>query len=1180
MRQQEANQFDKGLNLDTNPIAMDNHQLTGALNATMITMNGNELVLQNDMGNGRVDQAQLPEGYVPVGMQEYGGIVYVASYNPIKGESQIGCFPSPQRNFPSTENGIGSTNLPTIFNFVSGGYIDTLSRKELLIGGSDIIRTGDKFVITAVEDNIVHYETWEDYIKLRVIVVNDDGSSFDITDDLTQVRTSSTAVPFLKALTSLNDPSSITNNDFSIYKNKISGKIYLEASLIVPSYINTQIQASKNISTGEVTITITPSSYDLPNGESEVVWSKNSHSYTLNYKINEDGPIQQGALTNGKFIINNLTENDTLWYELYPTYDYSGTVGKVKSLKRENTIAIGDIGTGEVEFSTFRYYNNMSNETFSFDYGLNAYIEGFDGNNHTLNSVYIEAYDIDDLLNNDGSANSYSSLSSNKKIIQLGTSNYFGVYTKMISYGTDTLEVGKHYIARLCAIVNNGQPQTGKWYSIITSTVTNKLYVQSSANMIKIQTDEDNFSRHVFEFDWEAEINRELIDENSSEQVTSDSATSSVLTTAPSNIDQRISYQTKKVGDVTYRHTGTTKIPQSRDLNDFAGGKVKFPYNMSIDSSIQYLDFVANAEIIKNGELADTTVSGFTNEEITTTQTPGDINKVWYTLTGDDLKFNYNLWSQFFQKLLKNPSSGGNTVDDYKFTIDTQMAAFVPYLPAFRVDNYSDNQLTSILGTLAVADVETNPAAGCSPIYTDVQQQYWMYYALERTEHRDSDSYKYSNKHISIIHDTYSHSEYGETVIFDEDYTKKDDYPKWSQLSPMISDAMRNICGFAPAILIWGGCDDFKCALFPTSGPANGDTNNRQAWYGIVMMLDETGNYHVLNQYGKNLQGGLLMDIIKSFANIYVCQPDQQVEFDYWTGDTENYIYTKNYQLNVTYKAAITINENTIPVISNTKYNAYNNLEIRTVDNQQVDDSILTFDDVSIQLPKIKLAAGTIEEQYTDSFSSPDQSVKNSQFLSNTGTPTFDTCAIILDKAGRHIVMNAYRHHTSEEYTPVSFNPNHVYIKSINSFDYETGLSTKLYDIQDTQNILPQVWVSPERWTTGSGWVAQAIRDGKIKVVNNPENNNKILVVVPSRCTKLKNSEEGWWLGESFYNSGTNSRSARRKLSDLCGGFLDIELITGSTHDGSDNRIRKLASDWDVNVYNSNLQPSLVNNYA
>jgi hypothetical protein len=39
------------------------------------------------MGNARVDQAQLPEGYVPVGMKEHGGVVYVASYNPLKGES-------------------------------------------------------------------------------------------------------------------------------------------------------------------------------------------------------------------------------------------------------------------------------------------------------------------------------------------------------------------------------------------------------------------------------------------------------------------------------------------------------------------------------------------------------------------------------------------------------------------------------------------------------------------------------------------------------------------------------------------------------------------------------------------------------------------------------------------------------------------------------------------------------------------------------------------------------------------------------------------------------------------------------------------------------------------------------------------------------------------------------------
>jgi hypothetical protein len=75
------------MSLDTNPIAMDNHTLSGALNATMLTMNGNELVLQNDMGNAKVESASLSAGYIPVGMKEYGGIVYVASYNPKTKES-------------------------------------------------------------------------------------------------------------------------------------------------------------------------------------------------------------------------------------------------------------------------------------------------------------------------------------------------------------------------------------------------------------------------------------------------------------------------------------------------------------------------------------------------------------------------------------------------------------------------------------------------------------------------------------------------------------------------------------------------------------------------------------------------------------------------------------------------------------------------------------------------------------------------------------------------------------------------------------------------------------------------------------------------------------------------------------------------------------------------------------
>ena len=55
-------------------------QLTDALNATFVTYNGNELILQNDMGNSRIQDRitgsimGLKEGFIPLSMKEHGGI--------------------------------------------------------------------------------------------------------------------------------------------------------------------------------------------------------------------------------------------------------------------------------------------------------------------------------------------------------------------------------------------------------------------------------------------------------------------------------------------------------------------------------------------------------------------------------------------------------------------------------------------------------------------------------------------------------------------------------------------------------------------------------------------------------------------------------------------------------------------------------------------------------------------------------------------------------------------------------------------------------------------------------------------------------------------------------------------------------------------------------------------------
>lgn len=74
MSEVAQNTFQEGLIMDFNPINTPNKCVTNCLNGTLITYNGNELQLQNDMGNCKIDTAKLPDGYVPVGMKEHGEI--------------------------------------------------------------------------------------------------------------------------------------------------------------------------------------------------------------------------------------------------------------------------------------------------------------------------------------------------------------------------------------------------------------------------------------------------------------------------------------------------------------------------------------------------------------------------------------------------------------------------------------------------------------------------------------------------------------------------------------------------------------------------------------------------------------------------------------------------------------------------------------------------------------------------------------------------------------------------------------------------------------------------------------------------------------------------------------------------------------------------------------------------
>ena len=136
--------------------------MTSALNATIITGNGNEGILQNDMGNTLIKDSitgsimSLNDGFVPLGIKEYGGILYIASYNPKTKEGELGSIPSPIIHY--NVNGLVNNDKLSTINISDLGetkqelYTDKsiserLNTDTLYVLNDHLFHGGDKFMV-------------------------------------------------------------------------------------------------------------------------------------------------------------------------------------------------------------------------------------------------------------------------------------------------------------------------------------------------------------------------------------------------------------------------------------------------------------------------------------------------------------------------------------------------------------------------------------------------------------------------------------------------------------------------------------------------------------------------------------------------------------------------------------------------------------------------------------------------------------------------------------------------------------------------------------------------------------------------------------------------------------------------------------------------------------------------
>jgi hypothetical protein len=162
--------------------------LTDCVNGTLITYNGNENMLQNDMGNYALKGAKLPVNYVPIGMKEYAGVLYVVAYNPVDKRVQLGSYPSPKvsagsgKESPHASVEVTSYTIPTIVtdNFNPMELIRRSSSDDKKYLHSEIVKNANSLMqIIGSSENSSYYLTINDQFTLHIDPNMSNGDDYD-----------------------------------------------------------------------------------------------------------------------------------------------------------------------------------------------------------------------------------------------------------------------------------------------------------------------------------------------------------------------------------------------------------------------------------------------------------------------------------------------------------------------------------------------------------------------------------------------------------------------------------------------------------------------------------------------------------------------------------------------------------------------------------------------------------------------------------------------------------------------------------------------------------------------------------------------------------------------------------------------------------------------------------------
>ena len=459
--------------MDFHPLTVPNTMTTNCLNGTYLTYNGNEYMIQNDMGNGKVETAALPAGYIPLGTTSFGGIIYIVSYNPLKDVCQIGCFPSPERNFSYEELKEDGFQIHSITesDFKNGDNIISFKTKVELTKLT--LNPGDKFLITsdleANADRITDYKNDSKkigdnpkFLRLHVATKDSSGRLVYLDSSLKWYKFEENKYYYIPKDNTIED--TLTASKYSIFNSKLSGNLYLIAELetismfsstytiddnynlilnlewksdnwnetqkgIDPKYIN--FDANKAFQLTNNGVTSDKFSLEVYNSEHDTVGGDIEGRYP-DIKIDLQNKVNTKSIFCGQIptaLIDDNAENVAKNFKLTPAMEF----GALPTFELSQNINFAQIGSGRMFIDEWRYFKQ--DDSLILTYGFQDYpkpfYKTFEVSLHfmTLDSFQSENPDIFQIKN-------------------IGKISYAGSFTTELEFDT-LFEENKLYIVKI-----------------------------------------------------------------------------------------------------------------------------------------------------------------------------------------------------------------------------------------------------------------------------------------------------------------------------------------------------------------------------------------------------------------------------------------------------------------------------------------------------------------------------------------------------------------------------------------------------------------------------------------------------------------------------------------------------------------------------------------------------------